>query len=764
MQNETSASPVQSTSVGRWLTRSEAAIPKHGLRAKRARLFALVLIASLAQFMTAQTTPPTYYVATNGNDSNPGTFTAPFRTIERAQREVRLINNDMVSDIAVYLRGGRYELSTTLTFSSQDSGTNGYNIIYASYPGEDAHVSGGRTISGWISIGNGIYKANAGGLKFRQLYVNGATAIRARDPNAGSLNTIQYVDGANKQIHVTSNEVQNYSRLNEVEFIFHQEWIQYISRIGSISFRGPTAIVTPLVQGSDRIFDFSNTVFGNWQTHYYYIENAYEVLDSPGEWYFNQGSGELFYLPRPGEDMWNALVTAPVLEHIVEFQGTLSSPVRNIRISGITFEDSTWMFPSEEVFGNLQADQIANSDGLIIPGGIHIQNAINLSFVRNVFHNMGGAGVMLYSGASNNTFIANVFKDICASGIIVDGAHDQNPTDSRSISRNNKIQNNYFTRTARYYRGSVGIFATYPEGLIVEHNEFTDLPYSAISVGWGWTAEDSPAKNNIIRYNRIHNVMNFLADGGGIYTLSKQPGTSIKENYIFNNHKSRWGGLNNVVGIYLDWESSHMRVENNIVEDTDWSYLLNLGYNNTLINVMNAEGYVYVGHNRNDSDAIINDLGLLHAESIKANAGIEPEYQDILVEKGPSSPPSISVSDTSMSVGSAVQVTVQNAPGIACDWIGLYRAGSSTLVYWVYLTGTRACTAKQSASFPWFIYEPDSFEFRLHDAFDLNGTFPLATSNTVTVTGPIASGANPDTSTNAVVLPSRTSAVSPNPR
>lgn len=137
------------------------------------------------KFSTPSPTPgPALFVDASGSDDNPGTQDAPFATLQKARDAVRAINSSMTSDINVYIRGGRYPLSQTLTFDQGDSGTNGYRVIYRAYPGEIPHISGGQKISGWTSAGNGLYKTNVGGLRFRQLYVNDARATRARTPSS----------------------------------------------------------------------------------------------------------------------------------------------------------------------------------------------------------------------------------------------------------------------------------------------------------------------------------------------------------------------------------------------------------------------------------------------------------------------------------------------------------------------------------------------------------------------------------------------------
>ena len=147
------------------------------------------------------------------------------------------------------------------------------------------------------------------------------------------------------------------------------------------------------------------------------------------------------------------------------------------------------------------------------------------------------------------------------------------------------------------------------------------MPYTGISVGWGWTSETTPLKNNLIRGNRIHNVMNLLADGAGIYTLSKQPGTSIAENYIFNIVRSPWAGEHNISGIYLDEGSSLITLTNNLLENVPVGIFFHRAEYNTVINNMAP----YQGHGGSSYNDFIRK-GYLDPDTIRAQAGIDRAY------------------------------------------------------------------------------------------------------------------------------------------
>jgi hypothetical protein len=104
-------------------------------------------------------TQATYYVSPTGSDSNPGTLTAPFQTIAKARDVVRTINSNMTGDIYIYLRGGNYSITSTVTFGPQDSGTNGYRIYYQAYQGETPILNGATKVTGWTQHSGNIYKA-----------------------------------------------------------------------------------------------------------------------------------------------------------------------------------------------------------------------------------------------------------------------------------------------------------------------------------------------------------------------------------------------------------------------------------------------------------------------------------------------------------------------------------------------------------------------------------------------------------------------------
>ena len=560
----------------------------------------------------------TFYVAPTGNDLNPGTIGHPFRTIAKARDTVRTLNGSMSSDITVYLRGGEYALPATLEFTQVDSGSNGFSVIYKAYPGERPLLTGGQRITGWTSVGGGIYRASVpvGTGPFRQLYANGVRAIRARTPNVGAYHELLSWDTDGLTIEINESEISDWQRLDQVEMVILGRGVnQGNLRIASFDIAGSSAVVTPREPERTRIFQQAYPPKENRRP--YFFENAYEFLDAPGEWYLDTTAGEVFYMPRPGESIGTLSIVVPRdLETLLRVRGDLDAPVHHLQFVGITFEHTTWLVPNSEGYVGDQAsivfteplpdDEITSYPGLRLPGAIHIEAAHHTRLERNVLRHLGGSAVNYIVGTHDNQFVGNLITDVSGSGVSVALNLEGNPDDSRKISRNDVIRNNYIEKTGRDYYQTVGIMAGYTDGIVIEHNELHDMPYSGISVGWGWANTPNAAQSNLVRYNRIWSVLKTMADGGGIYTLSLQPGTLIAENYITDIVRAPWLGEYEINGVFCDVGSSGITVSGNVFQNIDDQ---DIRFNNV--------GAVILSNNGGSSP------------TVTANAGLEPAYRNV---------------------------------------------------------------------------------------------------------------------------------------
>jgi hypothetical protein len=575
------------------------------------------------------------YVAPDGDDSNPGTFAQPLRTVARARDLVRIKNGAMTADITVYLCGGTYPQTSTLTFANADSGSGGFYVKYMAYAGERPLVTGGQPIKGWkvFDATNNIHAANAGTTAFRQLYVNGVKAIRARSPNLGANGEANFdrLSGWDKTAHnvqLAASYVSNWNNLTKVEMHLMTAWADNILRIASISTSGDTAYVK--VQSAEDAILFvrpnPNLAQKGWGAgRAFYFENALELLDQAGEWYLDEAASVVYYKPRTGEDMTTATVVAPMVETILSVSGTSTADQASyIWFQGLTFAHSTFLRPSQYGFLDAQAGQYnltATADNKQTvgrpPAGVMVTNANHIHFERNLFAQMAATGLDFVSGTHDDLIIGNVFTQIGGSGISVgkftaDETTEYhvpyNPADRNEICTNDVIKNNYIDDVTTEILGACGIACGYPRNLDIEHNEVTGTNFTGISVGYGWTTATNAMSNNKINYNNIHGVANVLAGGAGISTQSNQgPASEIRYNYLHDFGQTPWADYA-IQGLYLDEGTTGYTVAQNVMVNTPGVLIAPTAGANTLTD---------------------NGADPAGAQATMASAGIEPSFADI---------------------------------------------------------------------------------------------------------------------------------------
>jgi L-rhamnose mutarotase len=601
----------------------------------------IIVFISLTFFHLAITAAGVYefYVSPVGNDNNLGTFEQPFQTIDRAKEAVSTIKKTNNTDIYVFLRGGRYYVSETLHFGPGDSGMGQGRVIYSAYKDEQPVISGGVRLTGWEPYENGIWKAPSNGLNFRQLYVNNQRSTRARQPNKGDYNRLILWGMAEKEVFVHAGEIQKWQNFDKVEMVVQMAWAEAIMRLNAVKYTGEEkhSWIRPSYarisfQQPERDLVFARDYPPKHADQAYHFENAYEFIDQPGEWYLDQEAGWVYYLPLSGEDPSRSEIIAPTVETLLSIKGDLTNPAVNITFYGIGFEHSTWTRPSEQGHLVLQAGQFTIAPTMANtqfvgrpPAAVLVEAAKDIRFENNVFRLLGATGLDLHWGTSQCSITGNAFADIAGNGISVGiFSHPDmemhipyQPTDERILCRNDVISSNYIYRVGQDYPGSCGIAAGYPQNITIEHNEVAYLPYTGISLGWGWTHELNPMKENKVRYNHVHHVVQDLCDGGAVYTLSFQPGTQITGNYIHDINKSSWAGKIPIKGIYLDEGSGGSADQPLLIKGN----LVNTGNDVTKFNFHRAGIVLYDFNTIRASD--------FDGEEVVKKAGPLPQYHNI---------------------------------------------------------------------------------------------------------------------------------------
>ena len=543
----------------------------------------------------------TFYVAPDGSDSNKGTKDAPFKTITQAQKAVRAINGTMTGDIEVILRDGTYQLPATVNFTEEDGGKDGNYVRYKAADGETPLITGGIPMSGWTihDEKNNIWKVEGVDARFRQLYVNNKKAIRARMPNLKSNGDHNFfrlnkVDSTGSAFLLNSSDVKSTDWKNpkKVEIHLMIAWAESILRLDKISSQGNALKFEPQDPERSKLFRRKYPMLGTAfmsnppKQQVYYLENAYEFIDQPGEWYLDESTNTLYYKAREGENMATANVVAPRVNTLFSILGkNTKSKVGYMAFEGLTFAHTNYLRPSEEGFLDLQAGMFnieviaengrlgSNKFLLWRPdAGFRIENAHHMKIRNCTFTQMAATGLDMVSGTNDDVVEGSVFYELGANGIML-GKFSQdslteihipyNPTDKDEISTRDTLRYNLITNVTNEHQGAVGIAAGYPRYVVIENNEVSYTNYSGISVGYGWTKSQTAMTNNHINKNNIHHISRLLCDSGPIYTLSNQgSGSEIKENYLHDYGASEWSDYW-VLPIYLDEGSSGFTVENN---------------------------------------------------------------------------------------------------------------------------------------------------------------------------------------------------------
>jgi hypothetical protein len=298
----------------------------------------------------------------------------------------------------------------------------------------------------------------------------------------------------------------------------------------------------------------------------YYVENAFDLLDAPGEWYADRAKGQLYYYPVPGERMARAEVIAPALvSSLIVVAGDLAKEafVERLNFEGLSFQHTD----ADLSPGYPHSVQGAHTQrGAIFAKGMHFSSINGCEFTR-----LGEHAISLREGCLFNTVRECNMHDLGGGGVYLsEGAPVT--TNKRSHTVSTTVDNNFIHDGGRVYRAACGVFlggsASHNQ---ITHNEICDLSWMGVHMGWSWTGR-APAytHDNEVGYNHIHHIGNgVLNDIGGIYTLGVSPGTVLHHNWIhdvsrFERGREGYGGW----GIYLDAGSSQMRVENNVVHDT----------------------------------------------------------------------------------------------------------------------------------------------------------------------------------------------------
>lgn len=537
--------------------------------------------------------PEVFVDPERGDDGNDGRAPAaqgpghgPVQSLERATalayEEAAATASGSVN---VWLRGGTYRRGETWMVPGR---ADDVPIAFRAYGSEKPVLSGSEVISGWQeSVLNGVRvwvttlpDVQAGDWSFKQLFVDGVRRPRPRLPKrvnkvlengAQVTDTSEYfyIAAANRTSGLSDYYTFEYAGsdidpdwydLQNVEVVLFKDWMSERSPIASVDASQHTCRMQ----------------YRPWRDQlglrYYYVENVREALTEPGEWYLDEASGQLYYVPRKGEKIGSTVVTAPRVSQLVNLAGTESSGVPSLEFDHITFEETDRL-----------SYTALNQAAARAEGAIAMTYAQDCTFSRCTVQNVGGYGIALEGGCTGVTVTDSLITQVGAGGVKIDSSSTglSSPNDL-PLNSGATISRNTISHYGRLFHMGVGVLSMDSPNNLIELNEISDAYYTGVSLGWTWSFAANRTHDNIVRQNHIHDLgAGLLTDMGGVYSLGVQAGTIVEGNLIENIFGQPTAPN---AGLYADAGSSEIVWRENVVQNTDPAFFINPGGGNTLEN------------------------------------------------------------------------------------------------------------------------------------------------------------------------------------
>jgi len=513
-----------------------------------------------------------FYVSPGGKDTSPGTREEPFATLARARDAVRRAKAAEKGPIRVYLRGGTYYLSEPVVFTPEDSGTKDAPIVYQACEGEQSVLSGGvRLDLKWTAHKDGIMKAEVpaaaqGKLAFTQLFVNGGRQPLARypnyDPNRRPFGGVAPDAISPERVKRWANPVGAF-----VHALQHTQWGSVHYTVIGVDDNGRVKL-----KGGDQ-----NNRDPRLHPNDRFVENVFEELDAPGEWYLDAKTLTLYFMPPRDLDLSGAKVEAAVLRQLIELRGSPESPVRDLQFKGLTFTHTACVFaePYEKL---LRGDWAIHRSGAFFMEGTE-----DCAVVECVFDQVGGNAVFVnHYNRRGKVADCRIFG-ACESGVCLVGdpnavrcpstwqKHLREIPDSQSGPKTSNypsdcvVSNNDIHHIGRIGKQTAGVFISMSERITASHNSIHDVPRAGICINdgtWG---------GHVIEFNDIYDTVQETGDHGPVNSwgrdrywtsgakdaalLDARTTTHVRNNRIHG--QGNWG-------IDLDDGSSNYHVYNNL--------------------------------------------------------------------------------------------------------------------------------------------------------------------------------------------------------
>ncbi len=477
------------------------------------------------------------YVAINGNDKHLGTKEAPFATLKKACSVIREKNKEDYKSIQVILREGIHRLDQPITLTAKDAGSANLDITYCAYPGEKVTLSGTKQIHPqWENYQNGIFMCKLEPFdKIDQLFINGQRRILARYPNYDSHNPLMDGDGYINPIDGTDKRPSKQLIYDPLTFS-NKEWQNPTTGIlhvfqshfwGNMQYR---------IKNVDRTNHTINLGYGGFQLQRrfginhrsrFFVENIFEELDAPGEYFYDKTASVLYYMPFEYENLHEAIVEIATLDNLFELKGNIHNPVKYITIKGFTITGTctTFMNPYEP---------LSRGDWSIFRGGaIYVEGAENCSVEDCYFNETGGNAIFISNYNRDIKITDNRFEKTGESAICFVGSKEavrnyatflvadneiaiRDKSDIDTISGPKSpdypaeclVYNNQISDIGIYGKQTAGVIISKSMDITLSHNTIYNVPRAAININdgtWG---------GHVIEYNDIWETVRETGEHG----------------------------------------------------------------------------------------------------------------------------------------------------------------------------------------------------------------------------------------------------------
>lgn len=458
--------------------------------------------AALLQAQTA------FFVSADGKDSNKGTIKRPFRSIEKALEAAR----NEKGEITLYLREGVYRLSAPLTLTASD-GNSEKKLTLTSFPNEKATISGGVLLNlNWQPYERGIWQARVNqDVEIDMLLVNGEIRHMARYPN---------YDEQAVRFHGTSSQATAPERVKgwkhpETGFLHamhNSDWGDFHYRIKGRKENGEL-----ILEGG-----WQNNRQSGLHPENRMVENIFEELDAPGEWFFDRNEKTLYYYPLEGEQPATAVFETPQLKHLIEVRGTQVAPAENIVIRNLNLTQTQRTFMESY-------EPLLRSDWTVYRGAaVFFEGTENCTLTQCDLYNLGGNAVFFSKYNRQGEVSSSHFTNIGASAICFVGdttcvrspsfEYSQFvPYEKMDLQKGPKgvyfpaqctVRDNLIHRIGLFEKQTTGVELSMCQSIVISHNSIYDTPRAGINVSegtWG---------GHCIEYNDVFETVKETGDHG----------------------------------------------------------------------------------------------------------------------------------------------------------------------------------------------------------------------------------------------------------